>query len=202
MLVAAPLALVLFAIQGTGRWLIVQDPLQRARAAVVIGGNAAFRATEAARLYEQGWTQEVWVTQQGPFFSDDALAELGIERTPEYTYSIMVLERLGVPKMAIRVVPGRNLDTAQEVRSIARALHEVGGSRLILVTSSYHTRRVKILWHKIVGDHPEAIVRYTPDDPFEASRWWRDSADMMNVAREWIGLFNAWLGFPVKSQHW
>src|ERR1041385_8182175 len=154
MLVVVPLAIVLSAIQGAGRWLIVQDPLQPARAAVVLGGDTAFRATEAARLYKQGWTQEVWVTHQGPSFDDDALAEMGIERTPEYMYSIMVLERLGVPNTAIRVVPGRNVNTAEEVRSIAGAIHEFGGNRLILVTSSYHTRRAKTLWPQLVGHPP------------------------------------------------
>ncbi|TMA06970.1 MAG: hypothetical protein E6J89_17210, partial [Deltaproteobacteria bacterium] len=79
----------------------------------------------------------------------------------------------GVPSTAIRVLPERNVNTAEEVRTVARGLDRVGGDRVILVTSSYHARRVKLLWRKLVGEHPEAIVRYTPDDGFEAGRWWR-----------------------------
>ena len=114
----------------------------------------------------------------------------------------MVLERLGVPFSAIRILPGSNPETAVEVRTVAEGLHELGGDRVILVTSSYHSRRVKALWRKLVGSHPEAIVRYTRDEPFEPHRWWRDAADAMAVAREWFGLLNAWLGFPLKSEHW
>jgi len=194
-------ALAAFAFRQAGRLLVVEDPLQPARAVVVFGGRVPFRAMEAGRIYKQGWTHEVWLTQGGVFSEDTAFAELEIERTPEYVYSRMVLEHLGVPSTAIRVLPERNVNTAEEVRTVARGLDRLGGDRVILVTSSYHARRVKLLWRKLVGEHPEAIVRYTPDDGFEAGRWWRDSADAMAVAREWFGLLNAWLGFPVKSEH-
>ena len=195
-------ALAAFAFLQTGLWLVIEDPLQPARAVVVFGGKVPFRAMEAARLYKQGWTHEVWLTQGGLFSEDVTLVQLGVERTPEYVYSRMVLERLGVPAAAIRVLPEKNVNTAEEVRTVARGLDRFGGDRVILVTSSYHALRVKFLWRKLAGNHPEAIVRYTPDDAFEPSRWWRDSADAMAVAREWFGLLNAWLGFPVKSEHW
>jgi uncharacterized SAM-binding protein YcdF (DUF218 family) len=195
-------ALAAFAFLQAGRLLVLEDPLQPARAVVVFGGRVPFRAIEAARVYKLGWVHEVWLTQGGLCPEDAALAELEIEPTPEYVYSRMVLERLGVPGAAIRVLPERNVNTAEEVRTVARGLDRLGGDRVILVTSNYHTRRVKVLWRKLVGQHPEAIVRYTPDDGFEAGRWWRDSADAMAVAREWFGLLNAWLGFPVKSEHW
>ena len=196
------IALAAFAFLQAGRLLVVEDPLKPATAVVVFGGGVPFRAMEASRVYKQGWAREVWLTKGGVFSADAALANLEIERTPEYVYSRMVLERLGVPSGAIRELPERTPNTAEEVRTVARGLDRFGGDRVILVTSSYHTRRVKSLWRKLVGDHPEAIVRYTPDDGFEAGRWWRDSADAMAVAREWFGLLNAWLGFPVKSEHW
>ena len=44
-----------------------------------------------------------------------------------------------------------------------------------------------------------ATVRYTPDDPFDPARWWRNTRDSMAVAREWFGILNAVLGFPVSS---
>ena len=139
-------------------------PLEPARAVVVLGGGAPLRAMEAAKLYNQGWAHEVWLTPTSLFSEDSGLAQPGIERTPEHVYSRMVLERLGVPGTAIRVLSGTNYITADEVRTVARELTRYGGDRVILVTSSYHTRRVKILWHALVGKYPEAVVRYTPDD--------------------------------------
>jgi uncharacterized SAM-binding protein YcdF (DUF218 family) len=192
------LALVTFRVAGT--WLVVADPVEPARAVVVFGGQVPFRAMEAASVYNQNWAREVWVTQLGLHNEDIALAKLGIERMPEHYYSRQVLERLGVPSHAIRELPGRNVSTADEVRTVARELKAAGGGRVILITSKYHTRRVKTIWHTLVGARPEAIVRYTPDDPFDADRWWRNTADVMSVSREWFGLINVWAGFPVKSE--
>lgn len=190
------------ALTTAGTWLVVADPLQPARSVVVFGGQVPFRAMEAAAIYKRGWTREVWLTPGGMHEEDRALARLGVNRTPEYVYSRQVLERLDVPGDAIRVLPEQNLNTADEVRAVARELKALGGDRAILITSKYHARRVKVTWHALVGTHPEAIVRYTPDDPFEARRWWSNTADAMSVSREWFGLLNVWTGFPVKSERW
>lgn len=197
LLTFAPLALT-----AIGTWLVTEDPLQHAPAVVVFGGQVPFRAMEAAAIYRQGWTHEVWLTQRGVDPEDVALARLGIQRPPEYAYNRQVLERLGVSSNAIRVLNERNVNTAEEVRVIARELRSHGADRVILVTSKFHTRRVRVLWHALVGNHPEAIIRYTPDDPFEADHWFRNTEDGMAVSREWFGLLNAWAGFPVKSEHW
>jgi uncharacterized SAM-binding protein YcdF (DUF218 family) len=107
-----------------------------------------------------------------------------------------------VPPDVIRELPGRNVNTADEVRTVARQLKAVGADRVILITSRFHTRRVKAIWRRLVGPRPEAIVRYTPDDPFDAERWWSNTEDAMAVSREWFGLLNVWAGFPVSSERW
>jgi uncharacterized SAM-binding protein YcdF (DUF218 family) len=193
-------AVGLVAFRMAGAWLVVADPLRPVQSVVVLGGHVPFRAMEAAAVYKQGWTREVWVTQSARYLEDLELARLGIDRPPEHTYSRLVLERLGVPREAIRELPGRNVSTGDEVRTVAHNLKAGGADRVILITSKYHTRRVKALWHALVGARPEAIVRYTPDDPFDADRWWTNTADAMSVSREWFGLMNAWAGFPMKSE--
>jgi uncharacterized SAM-binding protein YcdF (DUF218 family) len=201
-LLTAVIALALYICSHAGRWLVVEDPLRHARCAVVFGGETPFRAMEAAKLYEGGWTREVWLTEGGLSADDTALAQLGVERTHEYVYNRQVLERLGVPVGAIRVLTGRNNNTAEEVRTIARALGESDGERVILITSSYHTRRVRALWRGEAGQRQEAVVRFAPGEAFDADHWWRDTADAWSVSREWFGLLNAWAGFPIKSEHW
>jgi len=156
---------------------------------------------EAAKIYKDGWVHDVWLTEGGLSANDAALAKLGINPPPEYAYNRQVLERLGVPGGAIRVIQGRNNNTADEVRTIAQALRSSGGERVILVTSSYHTRRVKALW-RALDQRPKAIVRSAPGEAFDAEHWWRDAADASAVSHEWFGLLNAWAGFPVKSEHW
>jgi uncharacterized SAM-binding protein YcdF (DUF218 family) len=196
--IAAPI-LAVYALRTAGRLLMVQDALQPARGIVVLGGQMPFRSMEAAAIYRQGWAPEVWLTQ-GAFSEEDvALKNLRIDRTPEYEYSRRVLERLNVPAAAIRVLPGNNQNTADEVRTIDRELEARGGGRVIIISSKYHTRRIRALWHLLARRDAQAIVRYTPDDPFDASRWWRNSDDANRVTHEWFGILNAWAGFPLKS---
>ena len=111
-----------------GTWLLVTDPLQPARAIVVLGGHLPFRAIEAAALYRDKQAPEVWVTQGAFTVEDAALADLQVERTGEHVYSVEVLKRLAVPASAIRVLPDHDVNTADEIRTIARALRAEGAT--------------------------------------------------------------------------
>jgi len=157
---------------------------------------------KAADLYKQGLAPEVWVTMGNPTTAEVEMQRRGIYPTLEHAYSQMVLEKHGVPTISIRVIPGRNNNTATEVKRIAGFARQRRAARVILVTSSYHSRRVRALWHKLEGDSPQAIVQFTDEEPFDAGRWWMHTADARRVSREWFGLLNAWLGFPIKSEHW
>src|SRR5262245_59477736 len=143
-----------------GQWLIVQDPLSAGRAAVVFGGQAPLRAMEAAAIYEQGWAREVWLTQGSVLAEDRALDDLQIDRPAEHELSRRALLRLGVPESAIRILPGRNENTADEVRTIAAYLDTLGDREagVILITSKPHSRRVRTLWHRLAATRPDAIV--------------------------------------------
>jgi uncharacterized SAM-binding protein YcdF (DUF218 family) len=196
------IALAVFALMRAGTSLIVADPPQKADAIVIIGGRLPFRAMEGAAVYKQGLAPEVWLTMGNRNAAEIELERLNVRSTPEYVYSQAVLERLGVPRSVIRVIPGHNNNTATEVLTISRYARERRVSRIILVTSSYHSRRVRTLWHALVGEPPEAIVRYSTTEPFNPKRWYADTADAWTVSREWFGLLNAWLGFPLRSEHW
>jgi uncharacterized SAM-binding protein YcdF (DUF218 family) len=185
-----------------GEWLVVNDPLQRADAVVVLGGQMPFRAMEAAAIYRQGLASEVWLTQGALHEEDYALERLGIGRTAEHLLSKEVLTRLGVPPQAIRILPERVENTAEELRSVAGAARAAGVSRVILVTSKYHTRRVKILWRALTPGETGAAVRFARDDPSDIRHWWRHTGDALAVSREIFGIANAWAGFPVKSERW
>ncbi len=183
-----------------GHWLLVDDPLQPATAAVVFGGHVPFRAMEAAAIYHRGLVTEVWLTQGAIHEEDAAMVSLGIHVIPEHEYSRQVLERLGVPPASIRILDVRVNNTAEEISVIACETRRVGGKRVILITSKSHARRVRVIWQKLVGDAPQAIVRYTPDDPYNPDRWWRNSHEALLVTREAFGLLNAWAGFPMSSR--
>jgi uncharacterized SAM-binding protein YcdF (DUF218 family) len=192
-------ALVVWVVGEVAHWLVVADALQPAAAMVVCGGGLPFRAMEAAALYQQGWAPQVWVTRGAAPAAEAALARLGVEVVGEAHYTRQVLERLAVPAAAIRLLPEGVQNTVQEVQLIARELRQRGGERVILVTSRPHTRRLRATWRALVGDTPQALVRYAQDGPYAAARWWRHPLEALAVSREVFGLLNVWAGFPVRQ---
>jgi uncharacterized SAM-binding protein YcdF (DUF218 family) len=199
--VAVPVALagaLVWAMLRAGVWLAVQDPLAPARAIVVLSGRMPDRAIEAARIYRQNVAPEVWVSQ--PPSPAAELAEMQISFVGEDFYNQRVLMAQGVPADAIRILPEPSANTAQEVEQIARLAGSSGASAVIIVTSEPHTRRVRFIWRRLVGDSPRLIVRHPVDDAFDAVHWWRNTGDALDVVREWLGLANAWAGFPSQPK--
>ena len=183
--------------RGLGRWLIVSDTLAPARAIAVMRGGYPFRAIEAAVIYGQGWAPEIWLTRTCADAAGEALRRLGIRAgTEDDMNRKLLVERLGVPADAVRLLLGTVTSTTDEVKPVADELRNVGGGAVIIVTSKSHTRRVRATWRAVVGERPAAIVRYASDDPFHADRWWRYTPEALSVTRETFGLLRLWTGFP------
>jgi uncharacterized SAM-binding protein YcdF (DUF218 family) len=190
------LAATVFAWRGVGRWLVREDPLTHADALVVLSGGLPYRAEAAAHYFESGYADEVWLTRpEGP---SDQLKELGIQYVGEEDYNRQILNHLHVPESDVRILPDTIMDTEQEVEGITRELRKAGKSRVIIVTSPEHTRRVRALWRHLAGEDLRAIVRAAPEDPFDADHWWRNTRDALSVVRELLGLMNVWAGLPVR----
>jgi len=189
-------AVVVF--RGLGSWLVVEGPLQHADAIVVLSGSMPYRAVEAAQIYQQHLAPEVWLTR--PSGPGEDLQRLGLEYTDEETYNAEVLEKLGVPAISIHVLPDEIVNTQDEVLLVANELRQSGKSRVIIVTSPPHTRRVRALWKALVGKNPQVIVRYSRTEPYDARYWWRNTRDSLAVVREMLGLLNVWAGLPIHRK--
>lgn len=197
---AVVLILALVAFIRVGSWLVVADPLTESDAIVVLSGAVPYRAIGGARLYQEGWAPEVWLTRATASEEYEAMAELGIEPLIDADYNRQVLERLGVPAEAIRAIPTPVRNTLDEIRATADMLSETDGESVIIVTSPYHTRRSRALWRRAVGRSPRLSIQPAHEDPFEPARWWRSSSDIGLVAKELLGLVNAWLGSPIEPR--
>jgi uncharacterized SAM-binding protein YcdF (DUF218 family) len=198
-LLAAGISAVLLAVVcflSVGRWLVVEDPLTKARAIAVLSGSIPSRAIEAARLYRQGYAPEILLTRSAE--PGETLAEMGIPFAGEDYYNLRVLIHEGVPAEAIRVLNPPIVNTADEMKVIAAALASEKDRTVIIVTTRAHTRRVRLLWRKLAAGRGRAIVRAASGDPFDPRRWWRNTGDALDVVREVLGLLNGWAGQPLR----
>lgn len=189
------LALTLAAFFGVGRWLVVEDPMGKARAIAVLSGRMPLRTLEAAKLYRQGYAPEVWLTRTSE--PGESLKAMGISFEGEEIYSARVLIHEGVPAEAIHVLETPIVNTADEMRVISKALEREKDHSIILVTSKPHTRRVRLLWRRLAPQECRAIVRAAAVDPFDPRHWWRNTGDALDVVREVLGIMNAWAGLPL-----
>jgi len=187
------LAVVIFL--GVGPWLVVEDPLVKARAIVVLSGAMPLRAIEAAKLYRKGYAPEIWLTHSTE--PGETLEEMGIPFADEDYYNKLVLMHKGVPPEAIHVLEPPIVNTADEIKVIVPALAQGKDSTVILVTTKAHTRRVRLLWRRLAPGQCRAIVRAASGDSFDPRHWWRTTSDALDVVREVLGLLNAWAGLPL-----
>jgi len=189
------LALAAVIFFGLGRWLVVEDPLAKAQAIVVLSGAMPLRAVEAAKLYREGYAPEIWLTHSTE--PGKTLQEMGIPFFGEDRYNKLLLIHEGVPAEAIHVLDPPIVNTADEIRAAAAALKPGNNATVILVTTKAHTRRVRLLWHRLASGRARAIVRAASTDPFDPGHWWRTTSDALDVVREFLGLVNAWAGLPL-----
>ena len=193
------IAVVAVLFLNVGRWLVVEDPLEKSNAIVVLSGRVPMRALEAARLYQLGWAPQVWLTH--PNEPTASLAALDIDDPGEDALSARVLQHGVVPPADIRTLTPAIANTADEIRAISTEAEKQNAAALIVVTTKAHTRRVHALWHKYGNGHTRIIVRTPADDPFDPVRWWHSTTDVLDVVREVLGMFNVWFGLPLRPAH-
>ncbi len=203
LLVLLSLVIVLIAfgtvlLLGVGRWLVVEDPLDKAQAIVVLSGRMPMRAKEAARLYNAAYAPQIWLTRSSEPAA--SLQEMHIAFLGEDFYNSRVLMHEGVPSNAILVLEPAIDNTADEIRAIAEELEREKGSAVIIVTTKVHTRRVHMLWKELSGGRGRVIVRAASTDSFEPGHWWRSTRDALDVVRETLGVLNAWAGLPLHAR--
>lgn len=184
-----------FTLLKVGRWLVVEDPLEKASAIAVLSGRMPSRALEAARLYRGGYAPEVWLTYSTEPAAE--LAKLSVPYEGEDHYDQLILIHQGVPESAIHILQPPIQNTADEMRAIAQAL-QVHHGNVIIVTSKVHTRRTRALWNRLSAVHSKAIVRGVSNDEFDPAHWWRNTSDALDVVREVLGLLNVWAGLPLR----
>jgi uncharacterized SAM-binding protein YcdF (DUF218 family) len=188
--------LLLLALLNLGRWLDREDPPQKAAAIAVLSGRMPSRALEAARLYNQGYAPQVWLSYSVE--PGATLEKLSIPYAGEEFYDRLLLLHQGVPDSAIHIVAPPIVNTADEMRTFGQALRKENLHRIILVTSKVHTRRAAVLWNRLSAKDGEAIVRGASGDGYDPRQWWRNTGDALDVVRELLGLLNAWAGLPLQ----
>src|SRR5262249_23649221 len=145
-----------------GEWLIAQDPLVKSDAALVLSGEDSDgkRTRKAVQLYHQGMVRKVALS-----------GAMGSFNHYETDFSEPLARVLGVPPGDLIVLPHKGRSTLEEARETVPPLSKAGIHSIIVVTSSYHTRRARRYFQRVARAY-QISVSAAPAE----SDWFRPDA--------------------------
>jgi uncharacterized SAM-binding protein YcdF (DUF218 family) len=138
------------------RFLIVNTPLNRADAIVVLSGSAVYkeRTQRAAEFYHQGLANRILLTNdnlRGEWSSSEQRNPFFYERARDN------LLLLGVPGDRVEVIPQPVTNTYDEAEALRQNAVAHGLRSLLVVTSAYHSRRALWTLERVFGGTGIAI---------------------------------------------
>lgn len=171
---------------AAARFLSVHDPLRRADAIFVLGGDPDIRPYAAAELYRRGLAPRVLV----PGMETGRLAADGLIPTQTELF-LRVLHKEGVPDSAVEVLnlPGGTSSTTEDARVLADWVHRTGARRVIAVTTTYHTRRTRLALRRALKGREVRVMMYGAATRGYTERdWWRYEGGLTTYFNEYVKL--------------
>lgn len=192
---AAALGLLLIiTLPRLGPWLMVEDPLVKADAIIVLGGTMYERPLEAVDLYQAGYAPRLVLIREMQDWGEVALLERGVSYARPIDVQIDTLQRLGVPRAAIDILEPAD-STADEAMHIRDYVSSHKLSNVIIVTSKQHTRRARlVLQRRLAGTGAAIIMRASRYDRSDIDHWWRQRSTLRFTLFETQRLFAYWIG--------
>lgn len=165
-------------------YLIADDGLTTADMIYVLNGDINTRPFHASDLYSQGLAPVIVIAR----VETSPAESLGLIQN-ETDISVGIMERLGVPAEAIIALPvaGGVTSTYDEAivlhdYILAEDIHSV-----IIVTSSFHTRRAGWIFRRVVTDlSVEITLAAAPHTGFDQTDWWTSEAGLIALNNEYI----------------
>jgi hypothetical protein len=166
-------AMLVVFVANAGRLLVIEAP-ERSDVILVLAGETDRRPARALQLLDQGYGRRVVIDVPAATriyeFSQVQLAEKYVESLPEAA--------------SIRICPIEGLSTRDESHEAEKCLETEEGSRILIVTSDFHTRRsLSIFRHEVRGK--SFSVAGARDETQFGSRWWTHREWAKTCLGEW-----------------
>ena len=173
-------------ISSLGHALVRSDALVKADAIVVLGGGVPERELAAADLYLAGWAPRLVITQEPEKMALGALQKRGVRAEWDIDRRVRFLRELKIPDEAVVRLPGIMVSTADEAQLVSRWSRDHHVRRLIVVTSSFHTRRAGYVFDWALKGQNVAVAVYAAAmDGFDPDTWWRSRPSLLKGIVEW-----------------
>jgi uncharacterized SAM-binding protein YcdF (DUF218 family) len=175
-LLGASVALLLFLLLTSGSFLVVNNP-QPADVIVVLAGETDRRPALGLDLLSRGLAPQMLldVSADSKIFGQSLL-----EISQQYVQKLPQAQ-------SVSVCPISGLSTRDEARDAAQCVAKLGGRRVLVVTSDYHTRRsLSTFRHELPGCQISVAGAVDPQQFGPA--WWRHRQWAKLNLDEWLRL--------------
>ncbi len=187
-IIAVLLALWVLIAPWLATRLIVERPLERADAIIVLSGSYLYkeRTRKGAELYNRGVAPRIFITNDGE--------RGGWMKNEQTNVPYLELEKrelvaAGVPLEAITVLNEIVAGTDEEAKVLAKDLDTYSIRSVVVVTSAYHSRRSLWTFDRIlagrgvaVGLEHAGMTDRTPSPNY----WWLQLRGWQFVAGEYV----------------
>ncbi|MDY0102516.1 MAG: YdcF family protein [Lentimicrobium sp.] len=176
-----------------GKWLVKSQKPETADFIFVLLGPVPDRALQAFDLYKAGFASKIVFANEFQFGAEQ-LTPYGIQL--ENTSSIFkrTLIQLGVKAEDIEILPQTTSSTQEEAIAFREFISKnTDYQRVLLVTSSYHSRRTFFIFEKAIKQsNPDFTVVSVPSryTAFDAEKWWKKRDNAKMVVLEYLKLLN------------
>jgi uncharacterized SAM-binding protein YcdF (DUF218 family) len=169
-------------LTGLAEAWVVNDPVTKADAIIILGGGLQTRPSAAAKLFHDGVAPRVLYTdvRLGPA---EETGMILAER--EQTHRILLSN--GVPEMALAMI-GKSVDSTYDEAKAVQAWVETSGAKSIIIpTDLFHTRRVRWVFRKELRDTKVEIHVVAVDPPrYKINDWWQHKEGLIAFQSEII----------------
>ncbi|WP_075089202.1 YdcF family protein [Verrucomicrobium spinosum] len=143
-------------LRTAARTWVVDDPVLKADAIVVLGGGRDWRPFTAADMYLAGQSTVVLVTQPEKSPSQNLL-----QQPSEAEINTTVLTKKGVPSTAIRPLGQNVTSTRDEALALRDWVIAHQAKDILIPTDPFHTRRARWIFQRAL-EEPAQLYMFGP----------------------------------------
>lgn len=176
--------------------LIVEKPLAKADAMLVLGGSSTYveRTQKAVELYRSGVAAKIFLTDDG---ERGGWSRLEKRNVPFVEMARNNLISGGVPAENIEILQPTVTGTIDEARALLNESRTENLQTVLLVTSAYHTRRALWTFEKRFAEANRRIefgIAAAPpgEQTPQPSHWWLSRRGWDLVAGEYLKFVVYW----------
>ena len=175
--------------------LIVEKPLEKADAILILGGSSTFteRTQKAAELYKSGVADKVLLTDDGTRGGWNRAEQTNLKFVEMARRNLIAQD---VPAENIEILEPTVTATVDEARLLDEAARTRNLKKIMLVTSAYHTRRALWIFEKIAAADKIEFGIASPPTGIETAppqMWWTKLRGWQNVGGEYVKFVYYWM---------